>query len=55
METGEVGLWLDSEVQPPEFEVCFTPNNGHSEAHAGLPGLTQPGHSASMDFSSTRT
>ncbi len=31
-------------MQPPEIDFRFTPNNGHSEAHAGLPVLTQPGH-----------
>ncbi|MEE9157278.1 MAG: hypothetical protein V3U60_02670, partial [Gammaproteobacteria bacterium] len=28
------------------FEVCFTPNNGHSAAHARLPVLTQRRHSS---------
>ncbi len=27
----------------PDY-VCFTPNSGHSEAHAGLPVLTRLGH-----------
>jgi len=40
-------------MQPPEFDFRLTPNNGHSEAHAGLPVLTQSGskvdrHSRSM-------
>ncbi len=34
-------LKLKGDIQSPEFEVCFTPNNGHSEAHAGLPVLTR--------------
>ncbi len=29
----------------PDY-VCFTSNNGHSEAHAGLPLLTRRRHSA---------
>ncbi len=40
---GRVRLWLKPEVQSPEIEVRFTPNNGHSEAHAGLPVLTLSG------------
>ena len=34
-------LWLKADIQSPEIEVRFTPNNGHSEAHAGLPLVTQ--------------
>ncbi len=37
-------LWLQADMQSPEYEVCFTPNTGHSEAHAGLPVLTRLGH-----------
>jgi hypothetical protein len=33
--------WLKADLQPPEFDFRFPPNNGHSEAHAGLPVLTQ--------------
>jgi len=36
--------WLKADLPRPEFEVCFTPNNGHSETPAGLPVLTQSGH-----------
>ncbi len=32
---------LKADLQPPEIEVRFTPNNGHSEAHAGLLLVTQ--------------
>ncbi len=32
-----------ADIQSPEFEVRFTPNSGHSEAHAGLPVLTHNG------------
>ncbi len=39
-----VRLWLQADLQASEIDFCFTPNNGHSEAHAGLPLLTQPGH-----------
>ncbi len=34
--------WLQADIQPPENDVCSTPNNGHSEAHAGLPVLNIP-------------
>ncbi len=34
-------LWLQADLQSPEIDFRFTPNNGHSEAHAGLPLLTQ--------------
>jgi len=30
-------FWLNPEVQPPEIDFRSSPNNGHSEAHAGLP------------------
>jgi hypothetical protein len=23
-------LWLQADLQPPEIDVCFAPNNGHS-------------------------
>ncbi len=36
-----VAFWLQADIQPPEIDVCFTPKSGHSEAHAGLPLLTQ--------------
>ncbi len=37
-------LWLQADIQSAEIEVRFTPNNGHSEAHAGLPVLpSRPG------------
>ncbi len=41
---GAVHTWLKTEVQPPEIDFRSTPNNGHSEAHAGLPLLTHSGH-----------
>ena len=34
-------LWLKADLQPPKIEVCFAPNNGHSETPAGLPLVTQ--------------
>ena len=37
-------VWLDSEVQSPEIEVCFTPKTRHSAAYAGLLELTQSDH-----------
>ncbi len=36
-----VASWLQADMRPPGIEVCSTPNSGHSEAHAGLPVLTQ--------------
>ncbi len=36
-----VRSWLKADIQPPKIEVCSTPKTGHSEAHAGLPLLTQ--------------
>ncbi len=33
--------WLQADIQAPEIEVRFTPKSGHSEAHAGLPLMTQ--------------
>ncbi len=33
--------WLQADIQSLEIEVCSTPKSGHSEAHAGLPFLTQ--------------
>jgi len=38
---GAVHTWLKADIQSPEIEVRFTPRSGHSEAHAGLPLLTQ--------------
>ncbi len=32
----------DHREQPLEIDVCSTPSNGHSEAHAGLPVLNIP-------------
>ncbi len=49
-----VRSWLQGDMQPPEYEVCFTPNTGHSEAHAGLPLLTHNGLWDSMDSSISR-
>ncbi len=34
-------FWVGTDIQPPEIDFRLTPNNGHSEAHAGLPLLTQ--------------
>jgi hypothetical protein len=36
-------LWLKADIQRPEFDVRYTPRNGHSEAQAGLPVLTRLG------------
>ena len=41
--TKRVFLWLKADLQPPEFDFRFPPNTGHSEAHAGLPLVTQSG------------
>jgi hypothetical protein len=41
-------LWLQGDIQSPEIDFRFTPNNGHSEAHAGLPLVTQTGRSGSI-------
>ncbi len=40
-------LWLQADMQSPEIDFRFTPNNGHSEAHAGLPRLTRSGSGGS--------
>ncbi len=34
-------FWLQADIQSPKIDFCFTPNNGHSEAHAGFPVLTR--------------
>ncbi len=39
----KVRFWLQADIQRPEIEVRLTPNNGHSEAHAGLPVMTPSG------------
>ncbi len=49
LERLRVRLWLQADMQPPEFEVRSTPNSGHSEAHAGLPVMTQSRHWDSSD------
>jgi len=36
-------FWLQADIQSPEIDFRFTPSNGHSEAHAGLPLLTRNG------------
>ncbi len=41
-----VASWLQADIQSPEIDFRLTPNTGHSEAHAGLPLVTQPGHYA---------
>ncbi len=38
-------LWLQGDIQSPEIDFRFTPNNGHSGAHAGLPVVTPSRHS----------
>ncbi len=38
-----VRSWLQADLQPPEIDFRSTPRNRHSEAHAGLPLLTQLG------------
>ncbi len=38
-----VASWLQADIQSPEIDFRLTPNNGHSEAHAGLPLLTLTG------------
>ena len=40
--------WLQGDIQRPEIDFCSTPESGHSEAHAGLPLLTQRRHSRSQ-------
>ncbi len=42
----DFSFWLQADIQSPEIDFRSTPNNGHSEAHAGLPVLTQSGHGA---------
>ena len=37
-------LKLKGDIQAPEIDFRYTPRNGHSEAHAGLPLLTRLGH-----------
>ncbi len=37
----EVRLWLQGDMQAPEIDFRLTPDNGHPEGYAGLPGLTQ--------------
>ncbi len=34
-------FWLQADIQSPEIDFRFAPKSGHSEAHAGLPLLTQ--------------
>ncbi len=38
---GALCFWLQADIRSPEIDFRLTPNNGHSEAHAGLPLLTQ--------------
>ncbi len=38
---------LQADMQSPEIDFRFTPNNRHSEDHAGLPFLTHSGHCGS--------
>ncbi len=42
-----VASWLQADIQSPKIDFCFTPNSGHSEAHAGLPVLTHSRHGGS--------
>ena len=44
--TAHVACWLKADIQSPKIDFRFTPNTGHSEAHAGLPLVTRLGHSA---------
>ncbi len=43
MTCSDFRLWLQADIQPPKIDFRLTPNNGHSEAHAGLPLLTRSG------------
>ncbi len=36
-----VSSWLQADIQSPKIDFRCTPESGHSEAHAGLPVLTQ--------------
>ncbi len=36
-----VASWLQADIQSPEIDFRSSPKSGHSEAHAGLPLLTQ--------------
>jgi len=38
-----VRIWLQGDIQPPKIDFRLTPNNGHSEAHAGLLLVTRLG------------
>ncbi len=38
--------WLKADIQSPKIDFRFTLKSGHSEAHAGLPLLTQRRHSS---------
>ncbi len=48
---GDFRLWLQADIEPPEFDFRFTLNSGHSVAHAGLPVLTPTGHSVKHRYS----
>ena len=37
-----VSSWLQADIQPPKIDFRFTPESGHSEAHAGLPLVNIP-------------
>jgi hypothetical protein len=31
-----VSFWLQADIQPPEIDVCSSPNSGHSLADVGF-------------------
>ena len=37
-----VGFWLQADVKPPEIEVRFAPNTGHSARSVLGPGVSLP-------------
>ncbi len=39
----DVRCWLQADIQSPKIDFRSSPNNGHSEAHAGLPLVTPSG------------
>ena len=49
--SANVSSWLKADIQSPEIEVRFAPKSRHSEAHAGLPLLTQSGRKDRWDQS----
>ncbi len=45
VESENFRYWLKADLQRPKIDFRSTPRSGHSEAHAGLPLLTQLGSS----------